>query len=298
MSGHEKFEPENKNEDPMDYNFLTNTSIGTIPITNPMSVCKVDLLESSTCSSASMMDSFCPIIWDQPHNPPQNLAFCDINTQNNASTSSMLGFRKTGFGPPRMGIERTVIDMGWTPPNSLLKGGMFVPPNTSRILPQALSQFPADSGFIERAARFSCFNGGNFSDMMNPFGVLQSVSPYSRGVASMQGPNEMNMVEGCKDNSLSVERGATEGSPLDNQKRSESFVRSLDEAKQVVGMSGNESGEAEFSGGGGGQEEQSLFEGADRETSAKGHSSNKRKRSEQVINHSYPFFCEIFFFFL
>lgn len=276
----DKFEPEKRNEDPMnfhshnmssDWRFsnpnLINSSMGLVSSGNPMEACKGDLMESSSCSSASMVDSFCPTIWDPPTNS-QNLDFCDINVQNNGSTSNNLGFRKGGSS-----IEGT-LEMGWTP-NSILKGGMFVP-TASRMVPQGLSQFPADSGFIERAARYSSFSAGNFSAMMTPFGIAESMSPYSGSLASIQGPQEVFGGNGVKsipieqsqknemNISSCVERGATEGVTLNNE-----------EAKHGVGVSGNESDEAEFSGGGG-NDDQSLME-----TSAKGQGSKKRKRVVQ-----------------
>nr|WQQ41755.1 bHLH13 protein [Camellia japonica] len=265
----------------------------SIPTSNPMEVCKGGIMESPSCSSAPIMDPFCPTVWDHPTNA-QNLGFCDINLQNSASTSNTLGLRKGPLGP--LSIEKT-IDMGWTPPNSMVKGGICLP-SAPGMLPQSLSQFPANSGFIERAARFSCFSGGNFSEMMNPFGISESMNPYTSGAATMQRrqqemfvgnglksvssgqsqKNEVNMIaEASKAVSFSVEQGAIEGSPLKNERKSENFVRSQDEAKQDVGVSGNESDDqAEFSGGGGGGQEDPS-----REPSAEGLGLKKRKRSGQ-----------------
>nr|WIE96182.1 basic helix-loop-helix transcription factor [Loropetalum chinense var. rubrum] len=277
---------------------LNNTSMGSVPMGNPMAVCKGDLISSSSCSSATMVDSFCPNPWDHPTNS-QNLGFCDINVQNNANTSNALGIRKGGPAVLRTSVDKS-LDIGWNPTTSMLKGGLFLP-NAQAMLPQSFSQFPADSGFIERAARFSCFSTGTFSDMVHPFSIPESMSPYSRGGAVMKLPqevftgnglksisggqsheNELKIADASKDVSLSVERGATaEGSPLKNERRSESFVRSYDEAKQGVGVSGNESDEAEFSGGAG-QEELCMLEGTGGEpSSAKGLGSKKRKRSGQ-----------------
>uniref|UniRef100_A0A5B6Z6Z6 Putative transcription factor bHLH49 isoform X1 n=1 Tax=Davidia involucrata TaxID=16924 RepID=A0A5B6Z6Z6_DAVIN len=310
IGGKDKFETEKRNEDTINYHSpsmssdwsfgsanLTNTSMVLIPTGNPMGVSKGDLIES--CSSASLVDSFCPPIWDHPNNS-QNLGLCDINSQNNASPSNTMGIKKGGMGPLRTGVERT-LDMGWSPLNSMLKGSMFLP-SASGIPPQSLSQFPADSGFIERAARFSCFSGGNFGDMINPFSFPESMNPYSRGAVVMQGPqevfagdglksvsggqspkNEVNMAEpeASKDVSLFVDHGPTEASPLKNERKNESFVRSHNESKQGVGVSGNESDEAEFSSGGG-EEEPSMLEGTGGEpSSTKGLVSKKRKRSGQ-----------------
>ncbi|KAA8529288.1 hypothetical protein F0562_033913 [Nyssa sinensis] len=301
MGGKDKFEPEKGSDDPINYHSpsisldwpfgsanLTNTSMGLIP-----TVSKGDLIES--CSSASLMESFCQPIWDHP-NSSQNLGFCDINGQNNASPS--MGIKKGGLGPFRSGVERT-LDMGWTPPNPMFKGVISLP-TASGMLPQSLPQFPADSGFIERAARFSSFSGGNYGHMMNPFGFPESMGPYSRGGAAvMRGPQEVyagnvlrslsggqsqngvTMAEASKDVSMSVDHGPTEGSPLKNEKKNENFVRSYDESNQGVGVSGNESDEAEFSGCGA-QEEPSVLEATGGEpSSSKGLGSNKRKRSGQ-----------------
>lgn len=313
MGEKDKFELDNKNEDHMNYSAgmssdwrfdgsnLTNTSMGLVPAGNSMAIGKGDLIGSSSCSSAPMVDSFVPALWEQPTNP-QNLGFCDMNVQNNGSTLDALGIRKSSPASLRTGIDRT-LDMCWNPSNPMLKGGMFLP-NMPGMHPQSLSQLPTDSAFIERAARFSCFNGGNFSDTVNPFAISESMSLYSRGGGMMQGvqdvlagngmkpvicgvqsqKGELNVSEASKDASLTVEPGATEGSPLKNERKSESLAKSHDEAKQCVGGSGNESDEAEFSNGagGGGQAEPSMFEGAGAEPSAKGLSVKKRKRNGQV----------------
>ncbi|KAG8366504.1 hypothetical protein BUALT_Bualt17G0086900 [Buddleja alternifolia] len=228
-------------------NNLTNTSIGMIPIGNSM-------VESSTCSSAPMIDSFCPPIWDHSING-QSLGYTDMNVQ-----------------------------------NAMLRGNMFLP-TVPGMIPQSLPHFPADSDFIERAARYSCFSGGNLVEVMNPFSVPDVLNPYSR----VQGPHEvfggngskplpgmqsqrheMNTNEVSKEGCFPGKHG-TEGSPFKNEKNSENFGRSLDETKYGVDRSGNESEEAEFSGRGG-QEE---LDGAAGESSGKGLDSKKRKRTGQ-----------------
>jgi hypothetical protein len=136
--------------------------------------------------------------------------------------------------------------------------------------------------------------------MVNPFGVPESMGLFSRGGGMMQGPGEvfvgsgmksvsggqaqknvMNAGEDSKDVSMSVDHMATEGSPLKNETKRESLARSRDEAKKGVGGSGNDSDEAEFSGGSG-QDEPSLLEGNCGELSAKSLGSKKRKRSGEV----------------
>ncbi|KAJ3694756.1 hypothetical protein LUZ60_000133 [Juncus effusus] len=46
-----------------------------------------------------------------------------------------------------------------------------------RFLPPSLSDIQADSGFIERAAKYSCFNGGNVSAIL---GTFSNSDPMSR----------------------------------------------------------------------------------------------------------------------
>ncbi|XP_021910341.1 transcription factor bHLH49 isoform X1 [Carica papaya] len=305
MSEKDNFEVARGNDtNPMNYNSptvasdwrfssgnLSNTHMGLIPSDNPMAVC------SSSCS-ASMVDSFGQNLWEHPPNS-QSMGFCDINVQNNASTSNAMGISKGSPASLRSSIDRS-LDMAWNPPSAMLKGSILLP-SAPGMLPQSLAQFPADSAFIERAARFSCFNGGNFGDVVTPFGIPEAMGLYTRTAGMIQGPqdlflgselksvsggqfhkNQLNVGEPSKDASLTVERGPTEGSPLKNDRRSESIARSQDEAKQVVPGSGNESDEAEFcGGGGGGQDEPSGMEGTGGETSARCLSSKKRKRAGQ-----------------
>lgn len=279
---------------------LTNASMGLIPAENRMGICKADLMESSSCSTASMVDSFCATIWDQPTTDSQNMGFCDVNVQNITSSSSRFEFRKDNLGPPRTDLEQAIV-MGWNPNNPMLKESMLLPTST-RMVPQSLSQFPTDSGFIERAARFSCFSGGNFSNLANPFTIPESMSPYTRGPAPMQGTqevlagsrlnsssvgqsqiNEMSTAELSKDDIMPIEHGPRRGSPI-NIERSNSFLRSNDQAKQALCEPGNESDEAEFSGGGAQAEPSALGSGG---TPAKTHGFKKRKRIGQVDNLYY-----------
>lgn len=174
-------------------------------------------LTNTTIGMMPMVESSAPMVdsfcWDQS----QNLGYCDVNAQ-----------------------------------NAMLRGGMFMPP-VSGMLPQNLPHFPADSAFIERAARFSCFGGGSFSEMLNPFTV-----PDPRSLGMMfQGPHEV--LGGNGSNQLHG-----------NEKRSESLH---EDVKQQVGGSGNESDEAEFSGRGPPDELDS--------SSGKGVGAKKRKRGGQ-----------------
>ncbi|XWS69570.1 hypothetical protein CRYUN_Cryun04dG0190500 [Craigia yunnanensis] len=300
----DKYELEKRNENNINYQApglssdwqfgganLTSTPMTLVPSDNPLAI-------SSSCASASVVDSFGSNLWEHPSNS-QNLGFCDINVQNGASSSNAMGIGKGGPTSLRSSIDRP-FDMGWNTASSMLKGGIYLPISTG-ILPQSQSQLPDDSAFIERAARFSSFNVGYFSEMVNPFGIPESMGLYTRDVGLMPGPQDifaisgmisvsgvesqkskLNATEASRDACLQVENSATQESPLKNERKSESLVRSNEEAKQGTGGSGNESDEAEFSGGGGGgQDEPSALDGRGGERSAKGLSLKKRKRSVQ-----------------
>lgn len=62
------------------------------------------------------------------------------------------------------------FDDGWTPSDSSSRGGTFLPSGPA-ILTPTLSHFPADSAFIKRAARFSCFSAASLGSMATPFGA-------------------------------------------------------------------------------------------------------------------------------
>ncbi|KAL4303009.1 hypothetical protein GQ457_10G027710 [Hibiscus cannabinus] len=268
---------------------LTSTPVSLVPSDNPLVI-------GSASGSASIVDSFCPNLWEHPANS-QNLGFCDINVQNGVSSSNAIGIAKGSPASMRSSIDRP-FDMGWNATSSMLPAG---------ILPQNLSQLPADSAFIERAAKFSSYNGGSFSDMVNPFGIPESMAVYNRGVSLMQGPQDVFAISGMKsvsgveyhktkliateasgDACLQAENRATQESSLKNDRRSESLVRSNEEANQRNGGSCNESNEAESSGGVGGQDESSAMDGTGGEPSAKGVSSKKRKRSIQGAGSQSP----------
>ncbi|KAL8106022.1 transcription factor bHLH49-like [Apium graveolens] len=303
----DKIEAEKGDEDSRNYNApnmssdwrysgssLTNTSMGLIRASSPMVRCKGALGESSSCSTASMVDSFCPPIWDQPNSNSQNIGFCDANVQNNSSSVSTLGFRTGSVVAARTDLERA-LEMGWSPHNSMLKQHMLSP-TSSRMIPQSLSQFPTDSGFIERAARFSCFSGGNFSDIVNPFSIPESTSHYTTGAAKMQGEealyagsrlnsilegqyqkNEIRTAEFSQDGSIPIEHKASTGSLLNNE-RKKGLLGSNDQVKQGLCHPGNESDEAEL-GSGGAQAEPSASEGGGTPTNTPG--LKKRKRLGQ-----------------
>lgn len=306
MSDKEKFEVDGNEEDPMSYSsgmppdwrFGANSSVGLVSIGNSMSMNRGDLIGSSSCSSASMVDSFSPNFWDHSANS-QNLGFCDIN----GSSSNTIGIRKDGFGFGRGGHDHGTLEIGWNQANAMMKGDGFLP-NGQGVFPQSLSQFPTDSGFIERAARFSCFGGGNFSDVVNAYGVPQSMAMYAGSIHGTRdalagvglrvangGPtqesDDPNVVEAATKGvvSPSVEQLATRESPLKNDK-SEGWVGSQDEGKQALVQNVNDSDGGESGdddGGRGGQDGSPMLEGTTSgEPSMKGLNSKKRKRSGQV----------------
>ncbi|XP_061340718.1 transcription factor bHLH49 [Gastrolobium bilobum] len=309
MSDKEKFELD-RNEDPMSYSTgvpsdwrfgganLANSSVGLVAMGNSVNVSRGDLIGSSSGSSASMVDSFVPNFWDHPTNS-QNLGFCDINVHNNGGSSNTTGIRKDGFGFGRARQDHGTLDMDWNLANSMFKGDSFLP-NGPGIFPQSSSQFPTDSGFIERAARFSCFSGGNFGDMVNSYGIPQSMGLYAGTGGTMHGirdaltghvksatggqsqESDLNVVEATKDVSPCVEHLATAGSPLKNDKRSESHVISQDEGKQALVRPANESERDESSeDDGGGHDDSPMLEGTSGEPSIKRTNSKKRKRNVQ-----------------
>lgn len=71
------------------------------------------------------------------------------------------------------------------------------------ILPPS---FPADSAFIQRAARYSCFHDGSLGGMMNPFSTPQFLNPYSNAANGLERAgvqnNEVGMTEAPRNESL------------------------------------------------------------------------------------------------
>ncbi|XWS23037.1 hypothetical protein CRYUN_Cryun29cG0087200 [Craigia yunnanensis] len=291
----DKYELEKRNENNINYQAPGMSSDWQFGGANPTSLVPSDPMAiGSSCASALAVDSFGSNLWEHPSNS-QNLGFYDINVQNGASFSNAMGIGKGGPTSMRSSIHRP-FDMGWNAASSMLKGGIFLP-NVTGFLPQSLSQLPADSAFIERAVRFSSFNGGNFSDMVS---VPESMGLYTRGVGLMQGvqdlfaisgmkslsgmesqKSKLNATEASRDACLQVENRATQESPHKNERKTESLVPFNEEAKEGTAGSNNESDDAEFSGGAGGQDEPSALDGTGGEPSAKGFSSKKRKRSVQ-----------------
>ncbi|CAN0923950.1 Transcription factor bHLH49 [Linum grandiflorum] len=277
----DKLELEKRNDDdnPMNYQSsggglssdwrfsanVANSALGLVP----SDACRGDIVGAASCSSAAMgEESFGgpPGIWDN-QTSSQNMGFCDM-------------MKGGGLG------------MGWNPPSSMSRSGIFMQ-NPHGILPPNLAQFPADPAFIERASRFSCFSGGQFSDMAHPFAMSEAMGLYPRGGGMIPvpgGPAQRSMMMNpgeCSievtDGSLRMDHAKTEESPLKSERRSESHVRSHDEVKPGVVRSGNDSDEAEFSGGG--QDDATMLDGSGGKLSRKGLDSRKRKRNGQDAEH-------------
>ncbi|XP_074274767.1 transcription factor bHLH49-like [Silene latifolia] len=238
---------------------LSNSSMGLVSDGNAM-VGGGDGVGPSY-SSGTMADSFGQSVWEHSVNPA-SLGYSDMNVHRGGTSAS--------------------------DPMSMVKGGMFVP-NMSGMMTHSLSQYPGDSTFIERAARFSSFSGGHIGELFNPFGVEQSVNPYLRGGTVTQGLQELlsgnamknllyrqpqdsdrNVEKTSQDVSLPPEYGAVKGFP---QKNDSTVERSHREAKQGVSVSGNETDEPEPSRGGTREDaEPSSFQGL---------GAKKRKRVNQ-----------------
>ena len=132
MGDKEKFELD-RNEDPMSYSSgmhsdwrfgganIASSSVAMVGLGNSMNVSRGDLIGSSSCSSASMVDSLSPNYWENPTSS-QKLGFCDINNvHNNGGSSSTVAIRKDGFGFGRVGQDHHgTLEMGWNHANSML----------------------------------------------------------------------------------------------------------------------------------------------------------------------------------
>ncbi|KAL8142272.1 hypothetical protein V2J09_015304 [Rumex salicifolius] len=148
--------------------------------------------------------------------------------------------------------------------NTFDKLGIFNP-NGSPVIPHSISQFPSDSAFIERAARFSCFSTGNITDMVNSFGVNQPINPNYHQIGMMsQDPqkSEPNPASASKGVSLSADLRPHEESPKKLEKKNGGLV----EESNTVNS--------------GGQEENSLIDTGAQPSSAK-KNGTKRKRGAQ-----------------
>jgi len=187
-------------------------------------------MASSSCPQVSVAsDSFYPNPWNHPPDS-QTSGFPENAT---AATVNNIPIGKPIPLPPR-------LDMG-----------MFLTTNPC-ILPPSLSDFPADSSFIERAAKFSSFSAGNFGALVNPFGSSESLSPYSNASKSISGAQTPKS-EVVKDGSMSIDNGSRCQSPMNNQRDNGS---GREETPDMANVSGD--------------------------SSSKGLNSKKRKKGSQV----------------
>ncbi|XP_047340642.1 transcription factor bHLH76-like isoform X2 [Impatiens glandulifera] len=110
--------------------------------------------------------------WQNPTNRsmgPVSLQRMDLM---DSFSPTILNHDSNSFGIRPVHLPNLDHDISFIPPNQMLRSGTFLS-TVPIMVPQSLSQFPSDSGFIERAARFSCFNGSQFGTMgPNPFGIL------------------------------------------------------------------------------------------------------------------------------
>ncbi|KAG7586359.1 Myc-type basic helix-loop-helix (bHLH) domain [Arabidopsis thaliana x Arabidopsis arenosa] len=251
LSEKDEFSAEKRNPD--SYDLVSNPSGDwRVSGSNPIDSYPSENLISAgpaSCSPSQMMDSFGQTLWYDPTSV-QAVGYGGFNVQNNGGNASSSSFRGN--------IDRS-LEMGWNLPNLLPpKGNGLFLPNANSFLPPSMAQFPADSGFIERAARFSLFSGGNFSDMVNqPLGNPESIGLFLQGGGTMQGQcqsNELNVGEPHNDVSTAVK---------------DPTVRSTEQAKPNVPGSGNVSEDTQSSGGNGRK---------GRETSS---NTKKRKRNGQ-----------------
>ncbi|XP_022149064.1 transcription factor bHLH49 isoform X2 [Momordica charantia] len=274
---------------------LMNIPMGLVLPGNVDVIRNQDMVGCSS-STAPVVEPFSSTIWEQAANC-QNLGICNIRDQNNCSTSSnTIAISKASGCPVSLSsdIDRT-LDISWNLSHSRLKGGVYLP-NIPGPLPPSLSQLPADSSFIERAARLSCFSGGNFGDIVGHFNIPEPMCAFSRGmgviperrdnisrnglVSETGGQSQRNMVdssEASKPVSLTNEHGAT-GRTLPE---SESPLKLNDRGKLAIDGSANDSDKAEFSSGDG-SGEPCMLEVTGKELSAKGFGSRKRKRTGQT----------------
>lgn len=239
-----------KNEDHMSYHASDISTAWQQFNSSSGSIGQEIQMGSASCPSNPMVDSFNPSLWNH-HPSSQNLVGL---SENNAHVGN----------PP----------MGLNPSSFFPKGGTFLPSLPKIPPPPILPHFSADTGFIERAARFSCFGSGNLSGMVNPFGASEILSPYANPSKFSGQKSEMSVDE------------ASENAPLPVNDHLSS-IRSPRERRDDAN-SLRESAEPEFSGGGE-EEAPNLATAARDNSSSKGPNAKKRKRSNQV-NHNYIFF--------
>ncbi|KAI4387550.1 hypothetical protein MLD38_005375 [Melastoma candidum] len=283
-----KIEQEKRDEDVVNRNSthvwlnVPSTSANLVGVCNTETICREDFMGSGTShSSAPMVDSFGRELWSRACDPPfENFGYCEASALNNSNISDPSGNRRIGPASFRS-------DGGWNPLPPMLKGGLYAlnPPN---MLPGSfcVPQFPTDSGFIERAARFSCFSGGNFGSLVNPFSIPENIGHYPVGPGPMDVflsncvklGSELN-VEAAEDVEMASKEGTSLGCTQENGEKDACIMMSRDAAEQGVGLSSNDSDEGESCGNRGGQANTPIANNAGGEGSSKEVGLRKRKRN-------------------
>ncbi|PKA52990.1 Transcription factor bHLH49 [Apostasia shenzhenica] len=149
----------------------------------------VDSWQFNSSEQSDPLVSFSHGLWNQPANT-HCLSFSDAQAASTPSSTS-----------------GKAVPMSWDPSDSMQKVGFFLSGIGSGGLPPGLSPLPADTGFIERAARFSCFSGE-----ANPFIVCETMNCYSNPSNAIAGA-QMPQNEAKSNNS---------GSPVNEQGEKES----------------------------------------------------------------------------
>ncbi|URD92044.1 hypothetical protein MUK42_01216 [Musa troglodytarum] len=204
-------------------------------------------LTSSPILSASMVEAFfAPSLW------------------NHHTSSCPMNFGESNIQTATSGINCVPIGK----PVAMSNRGMLPSPPPGEF-PHSLPHFPVDSGFIERAARLSCFGGSSFRGI-SLFGPSQSMAPPSDASKDVNGARvlkaELNVV------SLPVEHGTIKGITT-NSKRDRSISH--------VGTSNNESREGNFCEDG--QERHTGSADAAGNSSSSDLGANKRRKATEEM---------------
>ncbi|RWW77220.1 hypothetical protein BHE74_00014629, partial [Ensete ventricosum] len=179
-------------------------------------------LTSSPFLSAPMAEAFVPGLWNH-----RTMSVGGSNIQNSTSAISSIP------------IGRSI---------AMSSEGMLLsaPPV---IFPPSVPHFPADLGFIERAARFSCLSGGSFMDM-NLLRQSQSVAPArkaSKVVMETQVQNTELSMTRDKVVSLPAAYGSIDQSQMDTQRDRRSSHISNSESQETNFSEGGQEGNIDSS---------------------------------------------------
>ncbi|RWW51346.1 hypothetical protein BHE74_00042314 [Ensete ventricosum] len=204
-----------------------------------------DFVTSSPILSASMVEAFfTPGLWNH-HTSSCTMSFGESNIQ-------------TATG----GVNRVPIGK----PVAMSDRGMLPSPPLGEF-PHSLPHFPVDSGFIERAARLSCFGCGGFRgiSLLDP---SHSVAPSSDASEDAVGAQKAELTA----LSLPVEHENIKGIAM-NHKR--------DPTMSHVGTSNNESREGNLCEDG--QERLTGSADAAGNSSSGDLGANKRRKATEVL---------------